>query len=90
MFFEEVKRTEGSHDEKNHPRSPPLSLHRFGNENARGDARALEFVVVVLLAFQDRMDHPVVLEVHGEVLVFPAGNRWIADCGLFCDRAAEL
>jgi len=24
MFFEEVKRTEGSHDEKNRPRSPPL------------------------------------------------------------------
>jgi len=23
MFFEEVKRTEGSHDEKNRPRSPP-------------------------------------------------------------------
>jgi hypothetical protein len=25
MFFEEVKRTEGSHDEKNRRRSPPLS-----------------------------------------------------------------
>jgi transcription-repair coupling factor (superfamily II helicase) len=25
MFFEEVKRTEGSHDEKNRPRSPPQS-----------------------------------------------------------------
>jgi len=25
MFFEEVKRTEGSHDEKKHARRPPLS-----------------------------------------------------------------
>jgi hypothetical protein len=24
MFFDEVKRTEGSHEEKNRPRSPPI------------------------------------------------------------------
>ena len=27
MFLEEVKRTEGSHDEKNRPRSPPTVVH---------------------------------------------------------------
>jgi len=32
MFFEEVKRTEGSHDEKNRRRSPPQAyLARFAN-----------------------------------------------------------
>jgi len=27
MFFEEVKRTEGSHDEKKHDRRPPTGSH---------------------------------------------------------------
>jgi hypothetical protein len=32
MFFEEVKRTVGSHDEKNHRRSPHLAA--FGDDRA--------------------------------------------------------
>jgi len=98
MFFEEVKRTEGSHDEKNRPLSPPVrldmlsgaSVPRVCNENARGDARALEMVVGVRLAFQDRVDHPVVFKVHGEALVLPTGDRRISHCSLLRDRRAEF
>ena len=37
MFFEEVKRTEGSHDEKNRRRSPPVPQATPGS----GDVRAM-------------------------------------------------
>jgi hypothetical protein len=36
MFFEEVKRTEGSHDEKNRPHSPPVNLSPVAGVFHRG------------------------------------------------------
>jgi hypothetical protein len=50
MFFEEVKRTEGSHDEKNRRRSPPFSLaaarhcHKLRRDQATGSISRSLFI----------------------------------------------